>query len=86
MSAKYREFIYTKDNGGVSKRNCIMLRPPQKHWLALDVTDLPPDEVQRVLNAITEWENKRDNIFESLGLSNCWRSFKDAGIEWTDEE
>ena len=86
MAAKYREFTYTKDNGEVSNRRCIMLRPPQKNWLALDVSSLAPDEVQRVLNAIKDWESQRDEIFEGLGLSNCWRSFKPTNIEWSDEE
>jgi hypothetical protein len=75
-----KEFDYTKASGETSFRRAIILRPPQKNYLALDVTDLSLAEVSGILEAITALNEDRDEIFEDY--SNRWRSFKPENIDW----
>jgi len=82
---KVKNFIYTKSNGDRSNRSVIVLRPPSNLYLGLDVTDCSSTEIEDILDGIEQADKCRDEVFESLGVNSRWRSFKQEGIEWTDE-
>ena len=80
-----KEFYYTKANGDRSHRRLVVLRYPQKLYLGLDVTDCTNEEIEDILDGIETADKCRDEVFESMGVSSLWRSFKEEGIEWVDE-
>ena len=80
-----KEFYYTKSNGERSFRKLIVLRDPQQLYLGLDVTDMTPEQVEKLVEGIHEADAHRDVLFEELGVGNRWRSFKPEGIEWVKE-
>ena len=75
-----KEFTYIKDNGEETSRRAIVLRPPQKNYLCLDVTKLSDAEVIGIMEAIRIVNENRDDIFEDY--NNLWRSFKPENIRW----
>lgn len=85
MRKQVKEFYYTKASGDKSFRRLVVLREPQKLYLGLDVTDMPTEEVDALIEAIAEADKHRDLLFEKLGVGNRWRSFKPEGIEWVVE-
>ena len=80
-----KEFYYTKASGERSHRRFITLRPPSNLYLGLDVTDCDSGEIEDILDGIEQADKCRDEVFESMGVNNRWRSFKQEGIEWCDE-
>ena len=89
--AKRRWFIYTKDNGDMTERDALVVAEPRTLYLAIDMTKLPEGAADALVHLfesaedykeelLSEWEKEYDVIFRNL-----WRSFKPAGIEWTDE-
>lgn len=85
MRKKVKEFYYTKANGEKSFRRLLVLREPQHLYLGLDVTDMPPEDVEVLIDGIAEADKHRDVLFEEFGVGNRWRSFKPEGIEWVAE-
>lgn len=86
MRKHVKEFYYTKANGEKSFRRLLVLREPQHLYLGLDVTDMPPEAVDVLIDGIAEADKHRDLLFEELGVGNRWRSFKPEGIEWVTQK
>ena len=90
MNIELKSMTYTKDNGDVSQREVLVIAEPRDNYLTLDVTKVPDDDLDVLVEALVEANKQRDNAYADfelitgLKVSNLWRSFKPGGIDWKE--
>lgn len=87
---KYKEFIYTKDNGETSERKVLIVVEARKTHLCYDVTNLNSDDIDWLKNISEEMQKIREEMLQEfeestdIKLDKLWRSFKPEGISYNE--